>query len=79
MPLKSITARLWQEYIPNWSGIVDSDFSDRLNDVRIIGCTTVVLILVLAFVGMDWVTRVSTEGVCGVFVCDFRNFKIDSL
>jgi hypothetical protein len=48
-----------QEYIPNWSGIVDSDFSDRLNDVRIIGCTTIVLILILAFVGMDWVTRVS--------------------
>jgi hypothetical protein len=47
-----------QEYIPNWAGIVDSDFSNRLNDVRIIGCTTVVLILVLAFVGMDWVTRV---------------------
>ena len=48
-----------QEYIPNWAGIVDSDFSNRLNDVRIIGCTTIVLILILAFVGMDWVTRVS--------------------
>ena len=50
-----------QEYIPNWAGIVDADFTDRLNDVRIIGCITIVLILVLAFVGMDWVTRVGRD------------------
>ena len=30
----------------------------RLNDVRIIGSVTLVLLLVLAIVGMDWVTRV---------------------
>ncbi len=30
----------------------------RLNDIRIIGSVTLVLILALAFVGMEWVTRV---------------------
>merc|ERR1711892_820010 len=48
-----------QEYVPGWAGIVDSDFNIfRLNDVRIIGSASLVLILVLAIVGMEWVTRV---------------------
>ena len=48
-----------EAYIPGWTGIVDHDFTVfRTNDVRIIGCATIVLILVLAMVGMDWVTRV---------------------
>ena len=34
------------------------DIGDRLNDIRIIGCVTLVAILILAVVGMDWVTRV---------------------
>ena len=50
---------MFQAYIPGWAGIVDADFTVfRTNDVRIIGCGTIVLILVLAMVGMDWVTRV---------------------
>jgi len=47
-----------QEYVPGWAGIVEPDFANRLNDVRIIGCITLVLILILAIVGMEWVTRV---------------------
>ena len=39
---------MFQAYIPGWSGIVDTP----VNDVRIIGCSTIVLILVLALVGM---------------------------
>jgi len=50
---------MFQAYVPAWAGIVDSDFTNfRTNDVRIIGSSTLVLILVLAIVGMDWVTRV---------------------
>jgi len=50
---------MFQNYIPGWNGIVDHDFEVfRTNDVRIIGSITIVLILVLAMVGMDWVTRV---------------------
>ena len=52
---------MFQAYIPTWNGIVDHAFLEtgfRTNDVRIIGCGTIVLILVLALVGMDWVTRV---------------------
>ena len=46
------------EYVPGFDGIVTSG-DDRSNDVRLIGCICVVLILGLAVVGMDWVTRVS--------------------
>jgi len=48
-------------YIEDFDGIVDKDFENtnfRLNDVRIIGSVTLVLLLVLAVVGMQWVTRV---------------------
>ena len=48
-----------QAYIPGWAGIVDPDFTVfRTNDVRIIGSCTIVVILILAMVGMEWVTRV---------------------
>ena len=30
----------------------------RLNDIRVIGICTLIAVLVLAIVGMDWVTRV---------------------
>jgi solute carrier family 12 (sodium/potassium/chloride transporter), member 2 len=46
---------------PSFHGIVDEDckISDcRLNDLRILGSPIIVLILILAIVGMDWVTRV---------------------
>lgn len=52
---------MFQVYIPSWAGIVDGDYAEtgfRLNDVRIIGSASLVLILVLAIIGMDWVTRV---------------------
>ena len=43
------------ECITDFDGIVGT----MINDVRMIGCITLVLILGLAIVGMDWVTRVS--------------------
>jgi len=43
--------------VSDFSGIVGSN-KDRLNDLRIIGTPVLVLILILAIVGMDWVTRV---------------------
>ena len=46
------------EYTPDWGGIVPGMEGFRLHDVRIIGTASLVLILVLAIVGMDWVTRV---------------------
>ena len=46
------------QYVPSFNGVVDA--LNRVNDVRLIGCITLVLILVLAIVGMDWVTRVQT-------------------
>merc|ERR550532_174600 len=46
------------ESLPDWGGIVPGMEGFRLHDVRIIGSATLVLILVLAMVGMDWVTRV---------------------
>merc|ERR1719166_606065 len=49
---------MFQNYIPGWSGIVPGMEGFRLHDVRIIGTASLVLILVLAIVGMDWVTRV---------------------
>ena len=42
------------EYVNGWSGLV----GDKTHDVRIIGSSSLVLIMVLAVVGMDWVTRV---------------------
>ena len=44
------------EYIHGFTGIISTD---RNNDIRLIGCVVLVLILGLAIVGMDWVTRVS--------------------
>jgi solute carrier family 12 sodium/potassium/chloride transporter 2 len=49
---------MFSEYMTDFDGIVASS-ADRSNDIRLIGCVTLVLILGLAIVGMDWVTRVS--------------------
>ena len=49
--------------------------SDRLNDIRIIGCVTLVAILVLAVVGMDWVTRVQI-GLLGLLIVSQFDFMI---
>ena len=51
----------FQDAVPGWNGIVEHDCTVagcRNNDVRIIGTPTLVLFLVIAFAGMDWVTRV---------------------
>ena len=45
------------EYIPNFTGIVSTDRADG-NDIRLVGCIALVCVLLLAVVGMDWVTRV---------------------
>ena len=45
------------QYVDNFDGIVGL----RINDVRLVGCLTLVAILALAIVGMDWVTRVSLK------------------
>jgi len=69
---------MFQEYIPGWAGIVDADFVvSRINDVRIIGSITLVLILILAFVGMDWVTRVQ-KGLLVLLVFSQLDFLIGS-
>ena len=44
------------QYIPTFEGIVDA--TNRTNDVRLIGTITLILVLGLAIVGMEWVTRV---------------------
>merc|ERR1711962_703907 len=43
--------------VSEFQGIV-ADRDNRLNDLRIIGTPVLVLILILAIIGMDWVTRV---------------------
>jgi len=43
------------EYIPGFTGVVSEN---RTNDIRLIGTITVIAVLLLAVVGMDWVTRV---------------------
>ena len=45
------------EYSTDFDGIVGTA-KDRANDIRLIGCISLVAILGLAIVGMDWVTRV---------------------
>ena len=67
---------MFQEYIPGWAGMVDEDFLNfRTNDVRIIGSATLVLILVLAIVGMDWVTRVQ-KALLVLLICSQVDFVI---
>ena len=43
------------EYITDFEGIIDDG---RINDIRVIGTVTLIGVLGLAVVGMDWVTRV---------------------
>lgn len=38
----------------DWGQIIDGD----TNDIRVVGVAVLIAILILAFVGMDWVTRV---------------------
>ncbi|XP_059080861.1 bumetanide-sensitive sodium-(potassium)-chloride cotransporter-like isoform X2 [Tigriopus californicus] len=46
-----------EEYIVDFDGIL-SPIDVRLNDIRWIGTVTLIAVLALAVVGMDWVTRV---------------------
>jgi len=66
-----------QEYVPGWSGMVDHDLSYRLNDVRIIGSATLVLIMVLGILGMDWVTRVQ-KLLLLLLICSQLDFVLGS-
>eukprot|EP00092_Neocalanus_flemingeri_P012452 GFUD01013425.1.p1 GENE.GFUD01013425.1~~GFUD01013425.1.p1 ORF type:complete len:1079 (+),score=254.39 GFUD01013425.1:143-3379(+) len=67
---------MFQDYVPGWQGIVDPDFKKfRTNDVRIIGSVTLVGILVLAIVGMDWVTRVQ-KALLVLLMCSQVDFII---
>jgi hypothetical protein len=57
------------EYSTDFDGIVGTA-KDRANDIRLIGCISLVAILGLAIVGMDWVTRVRKSNLydqCFVF------------
>ena len=45
------------QYLTGYNGIIAFP-ADRVNDVRLIGSISLVMILGLAIVGMDWVTRV---------------------
>lgn len=56
------------EYIDGFDWISGS----KINDVRWIGCITLVCILALAIVGMDWVTRVMLEFVINFSLIIFR-------
>eukprot|EP00094_Tigriopus_californicus_P005369 TCALIF_05177-PA protein Name:"Similar to Slc12a3 Solute carrier family 12 member 3 (Mus musculus)" AED:0.15 eAED:0.15 QI:0/0.3/0.09/0.90/0.7/0.81/11/0/811 len=48
-----------KQYLTNFNGILD-DIDTRVNDVRWIGASLLIFCLVLAIVGMSWVTRVQT-------------------
>lgn len=63
-------------YVPGYQGIIGT-LEDRLNDVRLIGSVTLVLILGLVFVGMDWVTRVQ-KGLLFLLLASQVDFIIGS-
>jgi solute carrier family 12 sodium/potassium/chloride transporter 2 len=44
-----------EQYVGGFTSILNAG---RINDIRLISCITLCLILGLAIVGMDWVTRV---------------------
>lgn len=52
---ESLMDMLYQ-YVPGFDGFISE--TNRLHDVRLIGSVTLVVILALAIVGMEWVTRV---------------------
>ena len=67
--LMDMLVQLW----PDFNGIVDS--VDRINDIRLIGSVSLVIILALAIVGMDWVTRVQM-GLLFLLLCAQVDFII---
>lgn len=64
------------QYMTGYNGIVALP-TDRINDIRLIGSISLVLILGLAIVGMDWVTRVQM-GLLVLLVCSQIDFIIGS-
>jgi len=66
-----------QEYVPSWTGLVDQDLNFRMNDVRIIGSVTLILIMLLGILGMDWVTRVQ-KLLLLLLICSQLDFVIGS-
>lgn len=44
-----------EQYVEGFESILNAG---RINDIRMVSCVTLCLILCLAIVGMDWVTRV---------------------
>ena len=66
-----------QEYVPGWTGMVDHDLNFRSNDIRIIGSATLVLIMMLGIVGMEWVTRVQ-KLLLLLLICSQVDFVIGS-
>ena len=64
------------QYMTGYNGIIALP-SERINDVRLIGSISLVLILGLAIVGMDWVTRVQI-GLLFLLLCSQVDFIIGS-
>ena len=64
------------QYLTGYNGIIALP-SQRVNDVRLIGSISLVLILGLAIVGMDWVTRVQI-GLLFLLLCSQIDFLIGS-
>ena len=61
-----------QQYMSGYNGILALP-GDRSNDLRLLGAVTLVLILGLAAVGMDWVTRVQI-GLMFILLCSQCKF-----
>ena len=70
---------LLADVVPNWNGITVpmsecSVAGCRNNDVRIIGAPCLLLFLVLAFAGMDWVTRIQKTLLVLLILAQFDMF-----
>jgi len=65
-----------EQYVEGFTSILHAG---RINDIRMVSCVTLVLILCLAIVGMDWVTRVQMGLlVRTAFIVIFKIFKLKS-
>lgn len=62
------------EYITDFEGIVGGG---RINDIRLVGTVTLIAVLGLAVVGMDWVTRVQIILLL-LLICSQIDFVIGS-
>ena len=71
---ESLTDMLAQ-YLSSYNGVVDA--ANRVNDIRLLGSITLVFILILAVVGMSWVTRVE-KALLGLLIVAQISFFIGS-